>query len=357
LRASKTQSTRWVIRLQGGGWCYSVDSCASRLKYSPYWMTSTFCPPNMTDFTTISGVAHGGILSSNATINPNFYDANQVYVWYCSSDSMRADRPASNATGGWHFRGLRIVQQIILDLLFNQTPSLQNATQVLLTGDSAGGVATFNNADEIGEMIKLINPQVYYRAFVDAGMFLDYPVYNSGYISFSEIAQALITFNGVQYAPLCVINLPNENWKCFHLQYFQPYLITPTIYHEFRFDGANLGFDGVPAPPYSNVTTNWILTFGTNMTLQLLNLAAFFSPACTLHEVIDSNYFNDIIVQGTTFAPVLGNWFLNGNKPVHLTDSCQTIECNPTCPPLSTSDDIIEDDLPLSDRIIRGIGI
>ena len=41
----------------------------------------------MNDSTTIDGSAHEGILSSNKSENPIFYNANQVYLWYCSSDS------------------------------------------------------------------------------------------------------------------------------------------------------------------------------------------------------------------------------------------------------------------------------
>lgn len=78
---------KWVIRQQGGGWCYDETSCLNRQKNSPKYTSSTLCPLTMNDSTTIAGTGHEGILSSNKSENPIFYNANQVYLWYCSSDS------------------------------------------------------------------------------------------------------------------------------------------------------------------------------------------------------------------------------------------------------------------------------
>ncbi len=54
--------------------------------------------------------------------------------------------------GDWQFRGKRIAAAVIEDLF--EQHGLANATHVLLTGDSAGGVGAMNNADWIGSMLK-----------------------------------------------------------------------------------------------------------------------------------------------------------------------------------------------------------
>lgn len=44
-----------------------------------------------------------------------------------------------------------------------ESMNLAAATNVLLTGDSAGGVATINNVDYIGEFVKAAAPTANYR--------------------------------------------------------------------------------------------------------------------------------------------------------------------------------------------------
>jgi hypothetical protein len=54
--------------------------------------------------------------------------------------------------GALHFRGRRITAAIVADLLAAR--GLANATQILVTGDSAGGVGAMNNADWMGGLIR-----------------------------------------------------------------------------------------------------------------------------------------------------------------------------------------------------------
>lgn len=54
--------------------------------------------------------------------------------------------------GKLHFRGKRIAAAVLVDLLTQR--GLTNASHVLVTGDSAGGVAAMNNADWIGNVLK-----------------------------------------------------------------------------------------------------------------------------------------------------------------------------------------------------------
>ena len=52
----------------------------------------------------------------------------------------------------WHFRGKRITAAMITQLL--QDHELADATEVLITGDSAGGVAALNNAGFMAAMLR-----------------------------------------------------------------------------------------------------------------------------------------------------------------------------------------------------------
>ncbi|MFN4183038.1 MAG: pectin acetylesterase-family hydrolase, partial [bacterium] len=125
---------RWVIHLQGGGMCVNVEMCKERSASKPKMMTSRGLPLQRVG---------SGIQSSSPRENPDFYSANHVYVHYCSSDLWSGDREATRESGGWHFRGARIVRAVIDDLInpaITSSPNLADATEVLFSGGSAGGV-------------------------------------------------------------------------------------------------------------------------------------------------------------------------------------------------------------------------
>ena len=54
--------------------------------------------------------------------------------------------------GKWHFRGKRIISALIEQLVADH--GIADASDLLIAGDSAGGVAAFNNAAFIAELLK-----------------------------------------------------------------------------------------------------------------------------------------------------------------------------------------------------------
>jgi len=324
-------SNNWVIRLQGGGWCYDVPSCKGRMQASPYLMTSKVLPPQMNDTVKIGPAAHGGILSSDQSINPYFYNANHVYIWYCSSDSHLGTKDPSPETNNWAFYGKHIIQGIIEDLIQMQEPRITLAENILITGDSAGGVGAINNIDFI---VQLLKPHVAkttkFGGYIDAGWFLDIPTFKNSTTSFQEISKHLLSNFNVIYDETCMNQLKDQSWKCFHTQYLHPYITTPLIYHEFLFDGANLGFDGI-YPPYTPEMMVFINNMGSTMLSLLSAMPNVFAPSCNLHEVEDTNLFSALIVDGKHFGTqVLGEWYFQ-NTNSHYIDSCTTLNCNPQC--------------------------
>lgn len=67
----------WIIHLEGGGWCGTLESCASRSKTrlgsSNFW-------PKSYEF--------NGFLSSNRTENEEFYNWNMAFLAYCDGMSF-----------------------------------------------------------------------------------------------------------------------------------------------------------------------------------------------------------------------------------------------------------------------------
>lgn len=64
---------RWILFIEGGGWCFSISSCADRATGGGGSSAG------------LAGATMdvGGLLSPNATINPDFYNATMVFIHYC----------------------------------------------------------------------------------------------------------------------------------------------------------------------------------------------------------------------------------------------------------------------------------
>eukprot|EP01084_Bolivina_argentea_P137342 241866_1 len=132
-------SNLWVIYLKGGGACHDEKSCMQRanssLGSSNYWQ-DTYNPGK-------------SVNSDEASVNPYFYQAHQVFAPYCSGDVWSGQRTKPSAvnpnTWGLYFSGHLIFERLIQYLSYNLSDSLLDAQYILLSGGSAGGMGTFAN--------------------------------------------------------------------------------------------------------------------------------------------------------------------------------------------------------------------
>ncbi len=174
-------ASRWVIYIDGGGQCYSQQTCIQRqLTHSESFLSSVPYSTGAEKFTPITG-----ILSPDPSLNPDFYDANQVQISYCSSDYWMGEKDgnkamtsaqilASDNVNNWYFDGHGIIQAVIQ--MLQQQYGLNNATDVLFAGGSAGAVGVFMNADFISGLLPVTTRFV---ALPDSGYSMNnYPDYN-----------------------------------------------------------------------------------------------------------------------------------------------------------------------------------
>ena len=148
--ADPSKSTSWQLYFEGGGWCYDEEDCYDR-SFTGLG-SSTSWPSNMTA---------GGIMSGNCTINPDFCNFNRVVMKYCDGDSFASERSDAVAVNGkpLYFRGQRILKAVLSTL--HAKYNLGEATEVLLTGCSAGGLAAFLHADAVHAAVKSIAPHLH----------------------------------------------------------------------------------------------------------------------------------------------------------------------------------------------------
>ncbi|ONI14663.1 hypothetical protein PRUPE_3G001300 [Prunus persica] len=144
----------WLIQLEGGGWCNSIRNCVYRK--TTRRGSSKFMEKQL-PFT--------GILSNKAEENPDFFNWNRVKLRYCDGASFSGD--SQNEAAQLHFRGQRIWLAAMEELM---SKGMQKADQALLSGCSAGGLASILHCDEFQD---LFPETTRVKCLSDAGMFLD----------------------------------------------------------------------------------------------------------------------------------------------------------------------------------------
>ena len=157
-------ANRWILSLQGGGECFDQATCSTRSSSMPTLISTASFQANPS-----TAFGQGGLLGTTPGNNPDFYDASVVQVLYCSSDDWSGNKvgagtysPTDPTT--WNWQGRAILNAVIADLTASH--GLSSATEVMLTGQSAGGVGVFANANPVA---RLIPAGVRYVAYSDAG--------------------------------------------------------------------------------------------------------------------------------------------------------------------------------------------
>lgn len=168
----------WLIQLEGGGWCNTVRSCVFRKttrRGSSKYMEKTL------PFT--------GILSNNAEENPDFYNWNRVKLRYCDGASFSGN--SENKDAQLYFRGQQIWLAAMEELM---SLGMNNAKKALLSGCSAGGLASILHCDEFGDMLPHTTKV---KCLSDAGMFLD-AVDVSGGHTLRNMYDGVVNLQGLQ---------------------------------------------------------------------------------------------------------------------------------------------------------------
>ncbi|KAK8981570.1 hypothetical protein V6N11_027982 [Hibiscus sabdariffa] len=221
-------ANNWILFFEGGGWCGDISSCLERTKSgygsSRYMHKWAF---------------FSGILSDNAYHNPDFYNWNRVKLRYCDGASFTGDGKFDNGTTLLYFRGKRIWEAIVRDLL---SKGMANAHQALLTGCSAGGLATFLHCDSFARML----PKASVKCLSDAGFFLDVKDVSLNHTIRSTF-KAVVSLQGVKR------NLDRRCRKsmydpelCFFPQYTLKYITTPFFVLNSVYDAIQFHRSWVP---------------------------------------------------------------------------------------------------------------
>ncbi len=122
------------------------------------------------------------LFSNNSTYNPLTYNWNMVSLRYCdgASFSGNVDQPIPTGEGSpvIYYRGRRIRDAALQTLV--QQFGMSEATEVIINGGSAGGLAVYIHIDTWCDELKKASPNLKLCVGVpDSGWFLDYEVRTS----------------------------------------------------------------------------------------------------------------------------------------------------------------------------------
>eukprot|EP01079_Euglenida_sp_SAG-EU17-18_P008436 gene8436-7723_t len=167
--------TQLMVSLPGGGWCWNDSNCAARSLTSLGSMDAYIKDRGM------NITVPQGELNGLPALNPHFYGWTMLSPVYCDGSNFAGgkDHPGVPLPNGSkttvHVRG-RAILKAALDAALDGMAMKDTLQEVMLTGCSAGGTATYFNVDFVHSYVasKVTHGgPVKTRAFGNAGWFLD----------------------------------------------------------------------------------------------------------------------------------------------------------------------------------------
>ncbi|CAL0300177.1 unnamed protein product [Lupinus luteus] len=322
----------WLVHLEGGGWCNTIRNCV-------YRKTSRHGSSNYME----SEIPFTGILSNKAEENPDFFNWNRVKLRYCDGASFSGDSQDESAQ--LQFRGQKIWLAAIEELM---SKGMQNAEQALLSGCSAGGLASIIHCDEFRNSFP---ESTKVKCLSDAGFFLDATDVSGGR-TLRNLFEGVVQLQEVQKnLPTSCLNKLDPT-SCFFPQNMVEHVETPLFILNAAYDSWQV--QASLAPPSADPFGYWNdcksnhancsssqIQFLQDFRVQLLNDLKDFSSSSQTGLFINScfshcqserqgTWFSDDspLLRNTPIAVAVGDWYFD-RKDVKAIDCAYP--CDNTC--------------------------
>ncbi|KAH0721632.1 hypothetical protein KY284_006662 [Solanum tuberosum] len=328
-------SDKWVLHIEGGGWCNSIETCSFR--QTTKLGSSRFMEHEVQFF---------GILSSDPSQNPDFFDWNKVKIRYCDGGSF-SGHPDSEFKNGteFFFRG-QVIWEAVMDELLSI--GLSNAKKALLSGCSAGGLATLIHCDDFRETLP---KDANVKCLVDAGFFLNEKDI-AGSPTIERFYQDVVNLQGVAKSLKKDCTSRLEPYKCFFPQEFISNIETPVFLVQPGYDFWQI--QNILVPRSSDPHRSWfrcklninncnskqleVLQDFRNSLLKTLDgfhknpEGGMFINSCFIHcqTWVTETWHSPRSpkINNKTIAEAVGDWYFNREEAKHI--DCP-FPCNPTC--------------------------
>ncbi len=305
-------SDKWVIYFKGGGGCGDEATCLTRAQEDEPGLMSSRPYPNTS--------REDGILSTNPETNADFYNWNHVKLMYCSSDSWAGTTEQIIGGETWNFHGKAIVEAMFADLQNPEvirTANLGSASQVLITGSSAGGGGVSNNLDDIASWL----PGVQVKGFIDSSWSYDNPVFEVIEGTENRNRTGYTDYRGTVLDSTCVEAHADDPSLCTLLSYNYPYLETPTFIFQNQYDQLKMANLGLTIPFDATEQAFLDTTFIPGL-LESYTVVddGLFSPKQTFHTMLTSSRYTSTKLDGVSIQEAFTNWYFGRPGPTRLVE-------------------------------------
>jgi len=244
-------ANKWYIHHQGGGWCVSLADCYGR---SLGDLGSSKNYPKTADL-------GGGYFSTNPSENPQMYNWNAVFLRYCDGGSFSGNNDTETKYQGnsLYFRGFKNLQAMFNDLFTNR--GLNVATDVVISGCSAGGLATFLHVDWWKDLLL----QAKVVGMPDSGFFLDWESDKHYHDDLIWVFNQMNSTSGLNSRCINAYVSTDSAWRCIFAQYTSPFIVTPIFPLQSEYDSWQVAneldsTDAVQINKYGDILTLWVTT-------------------------------------------------------------------------------------------------
>ena len=210
------------------------------------------------------------------------------------------------------FRGMTNFDQTFAYLFANL--GLQNATQFVLTGGSAGGLSTFLHLDRAAAFLRERAPLVTsIKGAPVVGYFLDHANFahsSNNYTAWMQyiVSMQNVTAQGGALNQACVDDHKEEPWMCFMAPHMQAYIQTPWYMFNSKFDSWQLA-NILQTPWTTKAEQAAVIAYGADFMQQFEPVAAeqrngAFITSCICHGCP----WSTLVLDGLTSLQLYARW-------------------------------------------------
>lgn len=326
----------WVISLEGGAECTNNANCQARLR-THLGSSRSYAKTELLE----------QLASADPHQSPDLHSWNAVRIKYCSSDLFLGTMRGSDAPE-WdsvRFSGYNIVTAT-LDYL-SRHHALNRSSRVVLTGESAGGIAVFAHLDALAKRL----PDARVVGVPIAGYYWDNTMVYTGPGALTW-AKPFSIQDFKEYCGLWRAQLPSrctssseagdKPWMCALPHYSFRTLESPVFVVEALIDNAQLSFHSYLGSCNANdEAKEFCEEFGHKMVSALDQVvsvaqsnsaqAGLFAPHCIMHTNVEAD---KPLIGGKSYVQAFGEWYSGAaSDAAVLRDECcaPTVAKNPTC--------------------------
>ena len=324
-----------VIFLASGGWCYGRNKedfykdCIERSKgsqgSSKYWRDPAYWEKK-------------SFIDGDSDFNPVFYNWNRFHFSNCDGtghQGYKAD-PVQIGYSNLYFRGHNNTIEGF-KFVFNKV-KIEDVEEVVLTGWSTGGLATYYWIQYLADYIHKINNKVKVYGIPEGGFFVDYKNLHTNDNDFTLKQKTIFEEVNKEVLPVsseCVKENPDQMHMCLMAEYLIKYIKVPILMIQSGYDSYNLlrilGLDCV-ADLYGNINkcdqnqlkiAHQLKDYQTKLIeteVKIKNNLSVWSPSCVCHlhpEHLDKSllkYWNVPKDSGNNYDYIVKKFIENEGK-------------------------------------------